>query len=185
MEKEKILLQLKDKLLPFIQNIEKDQATEHDYFPALLWMLLETSKDSKNSLNDISLRYGDELKNISATILETNKVSQEKAENLLSDILLKNNEIFTNISAVILGNNKVSSENIKSISTTMLENHKVSQEKTISLVESKIVAISQKIEDLKSTPLKIEKKFPIGFLILSIFQFITLTIVAVILMKQL
>ncbi len=167
MEKEKILLQLKDKLLPFIQNIEKDQATEHDYFPALLWMLLETSKDSKNSLNDISLRYGDELKNISATILETNKVSQEKAENLLSDILLKYNEKFTNIS------------------TTMLENHKVSQEKTISLVESKIVAISQKIEDLKSTPLKIEKKFPIGFLILSIFQFITLTIVAVILMKQL
>lgn len=49
MEKEKILLQLKDKLLPSVQNLEKEQATEHDYFPALLWMLLEISKDSENS----------------------------------------------------------------------------------------------------------------------------------------
>lgn len=134
MEKEKILQQLEEKLLPSVQNLERNQATEHDFFPALLWLLLAKSKDSESLLNNISSKYSEELKNIAATILENNKIYHEKATNLFED---------------------------------------------------RILAVNQKIEDLKSTPLKIEKKFPIGFLMLSIFQLITLTIVAAILMKQL
>lgn len=49
MEKEKILRQLEEKLLPSVKNLEQGQATEHDFFPALLWTLLEKSKDSEKS----------------------------------------------------------------------------------------------------------------------------------------
>jgi hypothetical protein len=49
MEKEKILRQLEDKLLPSVKNLEQEQATEHDFFPALMWTLLEKSKDSEKS----------------------------------------------------------------------------------------------------------------------------------------
>ncbi len=167
MEKEKILQQLEEKLLPSVQNLERNQATEHDFFPALLWLLLAKSKDSESLLNNISLKYSEELKNISATIVENNKVSQEKAESLLNDISSKY------------------SEELKNIAATIVENNKIYHEKITNLFENKILAVNQKIEDLKSTPLKIEKKFPIGFLVLSIFQLINLTIVAVILMKQL
>jgi len=33
MEKEKILQQLEEKLLPSVENVNSGQATEHDFFP--------------------------------------------------------------------------------------------------------------------------------------------------------
>ena len=89
--------------------------------------------------------------------------------------MLKHNEQLTNISVKILENNKVSSEELKNIAATIIENNKIYHEKTTNLFEDKILVVNQKIEELKSTPLIIEKKFPIGFLVISIFQLITLT----------
>lgn len=53
MEKERILQQLEEKLLPSVENLNKGQASEHDFFPALLWMLLEKIKDSENKVDEV------------------------------------------------------------------------------------------------------------------------------------
>ena len=70
MDKEKILQQIKDKLLPSVQNLEKEQATDHDFFPALLWILLEKSKDTESLLKDSALSYSEEIKNAANTIIQ-------------------------------------------------------------------------------------------------------------------
>ena len=167
MEKEKILQQLEEKLLPSVQNLERNQATDHDFFPALLWLLLSKSKDSENLLKNISSQYSEELKNISATLVENNKALHEKTEVLLKDISLKYSEEF------------------KKTAETIMESNKITQEKLSEIIDNKTLVIIQKIEEIKHTPLKIEKKFPIGVFVLSVLQLITLTIVAVMLMKPL
>jgi uncharacterized protein with von Willebrand factor type A (vWA) domain len=84
MEKEKILRELEKKLLPSVQNLEKEQATDHDFLPALLWMLLEKSKDSENALKDITLKHSEELEKVTNTIIENNQENKKIYEELLT-----------------------------------------------------------------------------------------------------
>lgn len=62
MEKEKLLKQLEEKLLPSVQNLEKGQANEHDYFPALLWLLLDKSNDTEKALSESEKKNEELLK---------------------------------------------------------------------------------------------------------------------------
>lgn len=182
MDKEKILQQLKDKLLPSVQNLEKEQATEHDYFPALLWMLLEKSKESESSIKDISSKHNEEIEKATKTIIQNTQESREtfgaQLDIAVNFILSKNQESDIKFEQFY-------DEQFKKMTSTIVLGNKVSQEKTNELIENKIVVINQKIDEIKNTSLKIEKKFPIGFLVLSIFQLISITILTVILIKQL
>ena len=51
MNKDNVLKQIEDKLLPTVKNLENGNASEHDIFPSLLWLLLENSKDVEKSDN--------------------------------------------------------------------------------------------------------------------------------------
>jgi hypothetical protein len=275
MEKEKILRQLEEKLLPSVQNLEKGQATDHDFLPALLWMLLEKSKDSESALKNISSKHSDELEkafndvignyqknqqnsnqlieqkistltnDIETSLNNTSSKHSDKLEkafndvisnyqknqqnsnqlieqkistlanniaNLLKSIKSEQSKELENTSIRIIENtqenrkvygeqlnkavNFISSkshessvkieqafnEKFKKIINATLDNHKISQEKTNEL-ENKILIISQKVEELKYEQSKKDKKFSMWLLSFSIFQIISLIILAIILMK--
>lgn len=179
MEKEKILRQLEEKLLPSVQNLEKGQATDHDYLPALLWMLLEKSKDSENSLKDIGLKHSQELGKSTNAIIqntqENRKIYGEQLSKAVNFISGKNQESSAKIE-------QAANEQFKKIINATLDNHKISQEK-INELENKILIISQKIEEIKTEQSKKDKKLFIWFLSFSVFQIISLIILAIILMK--
>lgn len=182
MEKQKILQQLEEKLLPSVQNLEKQQATEHDFFPALLWMLLEKSKESERVLKEVDLNFNEKVENALNCILEDSQVSRKiygeqlgKAANFL---LSKNQESATKLEQIY-------NEEFKKITTSLLENSKTAQEKTDGLIENKNSVITQKIEELKNIQLKTEKKMFTGFVIFASLQLITLSILAFFAMKPL
>lgn len=54
MDKNSILEQLEEKLLPSVRNLTTQQQTEHDFFPALLWTLLEINKNTESLLKEIA-----------------------------------------------------------------------------------------------------------------------------------
>lgn len=91
MEKEKILRELEKKLLPSVHNLEKEQATDHDFLPALLWMLLEKSKDSESSNQLVEQKMStlaDSLTSLSKSIKE------ERAKDIkeVADKVIQNNQ---------------------------------------------------------------------------------------------
>jgi hypothetical protein len=43
--KDIISKKIQEKLLPTIKNFQDENSSEHDIFPSLLWLLLETSND--------------------------------------------------------------------------------------------------------------------------------------------
>lgn len=49
MNKDTVLKQIEEKLSPAIKNLENGNASEHDIFPSLLWLLLENSKELEKS----------------------------------------------------------------------------------------------------------------------------------------
>ncbi|CAA9892328.1 hypothetical protein METHB2_650016 [Candidatus Methylobacter favarea] len=167
MEKERILRQLEDKLLPSVQTLARNEASEHDFFPALLWMLLEKSKDSENLLKESGTVVSDQLNKAVSFILTKNQDSDIKLEQLL-----KINEENIN-------------EHISKTTTTIKNDSNISQEKTEKLFESKYSLINQQIEEIKNTQLKMGKKFSVWFLVFSIFQITILATSAVILIKSL
>ena len=83
MEKEKILRQLEEKLLPSVQNLDKGQATDHDFLPALLWMLLEKSKDSESALKGITSKHSEELGKAANGIIDNNQKNQQSSNQLI------------------------------------------------------------------------------------------------------
>ncbi len=113
MEKEKILRQLEEKLLPSVQNLEKGQATDHDFLPALLWMLLEKSKDSENALKDITLKHSEELEKVTNTIIENNQENKKIYEELLTKAVNK-------VVNYIISNNQESNKKIEQIKSWFL-----------------------------------------------------------------
>lgn len=168
MEKEKILLQLKNKLLPSVKNLENEQATEHDFFPALLWVLLEKSNDSESLLQNISSRLSEELKNTANTIIQ----NTQESRGLYEEHLNKSVDFIS--------------------STTQESDAKLEQfhgekfRKINDLIESKILEVDRKIEDIKYTQLKTKKKFSIWFLVAFIVQLIILIVsisIAIFLMR--
>jgi len=169
MDKEKILQQLKDKLLPSVQNLEKEQATDHDFFPALLWILLEKSKDTESLLKDIALSHTEEIKNTANTIIQNNQESriiyEEQLDKAVSFISSQDKESEIKFE-------QFNDQQFKKITAIVVEENKVSQEKIHAL-----------IEDLKNTQLKTKNKFAIWFLVFSIFQIISLIILAIILTR--
>lgn len=104
MEKEKISKQLEEKLLPSVQNLDKGQATEYDFFPALLWMLLEKNKDAEKSLSNIDLKHSKELEKAATTIIENNQENKKIYE-----------ELITKAVNFIVSNNQESHKKIESI----------------------------------------------------------------------
>ena len=96
MEKEKILRQLEEKLLPSVKNLEQGQATEHDFFPALLWMLLEKSKDSESLLNSAKSEQAKELQALAARILQ-NAHENKKFQGGRFDLIEEKQDIFLKI----------------------------------------------------------------------------------------
>lgn len=95
MEKEKILRQLEEKLLPFVENLDKGQASEHDFFPALLWMLLEKIKDSENQLN-ASINSNREGFKQTANYIVTKNQDFQKETNQIIDKDIQKTEEFKN-----------------------------------------------------------------------------------------
>jgi hypothetical protein len=74
MNKDTVLKQIEEKLSPAVKNLENDNASEHDIFPSLLWLLLENSKDAERSASITKgelLERIDNLKQVSAIEVET------------------------------------------------------------------------------------------------------------------
>jgi hypothetical protein len=84
MKKDIVLKQIEEKLLPAVKNIENGNASEHDIFPSLLWLLLENSKELEKS-GEITkgelLEYIGNLKQVSAEDAKT-IVTQENQKTL-------------------------------------------------------------------------------------------------------
>jgi hypothetical protein len=84
MNKDNVLKQIEDKLLPTVKNLENGNASEHDIFPSLLWLLLENSKELEKS-GEITkgelLEYIGNLKQVSAEDVNT-IVTQENQKTL-------------------------------------------------------------------------------------------------------
>jgi len=84
MNKNTILKHLEEKLSPIVKTLENGNATEHDIFPALLWLLLENSKELEKS-GEITktelLERIENLKQVSAEDVQT-IVSQENQKTL-------------------------------------------------------------------------------------------------------
>lgn len=74
MEKDKILKQIEVKILPAVKNLENGNASEHDIFPSLLWLLLENSHELEKSTSlakdVLSERIGN-LKQVSSEEVKT------------------------------------------------------------------------------------------------------------------
>lgn len=96
MDNEKILKQLEAKLLPSVQSLEKGQATEHDYFPTLLWLLLDKSNDNQKTLVENKKSHDEQLKTAVNFISDKNLESHNEITNLIAenqknhDVLIKN-----------------------------------------------------------------------------------------------
>ena len=84
MEKEKILKQLEEKLLPSVQNLEKGQATEHDYFPALLWLLLDKINDTEKVLAENKKSHEEQFKTAINLISDKNLESYNEITKLIT-----------------------------------------------------------------------------------------------------
>lgn len=105
MEKEKILQQLEEKLLPSVKNLEKEQASEHDFFPALLWMLLEKNKDSENLLKNFLFQNHEDITKASETIqqntaekiIKNNKENKEEYLEQLRESNIKSEELLKKV----------------------------------------------------------------------------------------
>jgi predicted Zn-dependent peptidase len=82
MNKNTVLKQIEEKLSPAVKNVENGNASEHDIFPSLLWLLLENSKDLERSAGITKgelLERIDNLKQVSAAEIEAllaNSLSQ-------------------------------------------------------------------------------------------------------------
>lgn len=111
MEKQQILQKLEHKLSPSVENFTKNQDSDYDFLPVLLWMLLEKSKDSENLLktfdknvqvssNELSQLCDNQFKNTISTIIDNSNTSQEnlrlQIEQLTTQIEeLKKNQLTT------------------------------------------------------------------------------------------
>ncbi len=93
MEKEKILQQLEEKLLPFVEHLHEGQANEHDFFPALLWMLLEKIKDSENQLNASINSNREGFKQTANYIVTKNQDLQKETNQIIDKDIQKNEEL--------------------------------------------------------------------------------------------
>lgn len=84
MNKDTVLKQIEEKLSPAVKNVENGNATEHDIFPSLLWLLLENSKDVEKSVDitkgELLERIGN-LKQVSSEDVQT-IVKQENQKTL-------------------------------------------------------------------------------------------------------
>lgn len=92
MEKEKILRQLEEKLLPSVKNLDEGQANEHDFFPALLWLLLEKIKDSENQLKTSISTNRDGFKQTVNYIVTKNQDLQKEINQIIDKDIQKNEE---------------------------------------------------------------------------------------------
>ncbi len=210
MEKEKILRQLEEKLLPSVQNLEKGLPSEHDFFPALLWILLEKIKDSENQLQKTESSNREGLKQAVNFIVtknqsfqaETNQVIDKGVESLYNrlegtltqtenQIIDKNKTIQTETNQVI--DNRI--ENLYTRLETALsqsENQIANKNKTIQtetnlILNKEIEKLYNQIEDLNTIQKSQNVKYSNSFkwvLGVCIFQFIVLTsLIVAILMR--
>ncbi len=172
MEKEKILRQLEEKLLPSVKNLEQGQATEHDFFPALLWMLLEKSKDSESLLNSAKSEQAKELQALAEKILQNAHENQQNSSRHIEQNISELRDTLTNQS------NTTKSEQAKelqALAERILQNaheNKKFQGGRFDLIEEK--------QDIF---LKIQKKFSIWLVVLAVFQLAALSVLAFILLR--
>ena len=106
--KDIISKKIQEKLLPTIKNFQDENSSEHDIFPSLLWLLLETSNDLEQkgdiTKNDL-LKHIEELKpffqeNIATIVSQENKKMlsflnelEQKGEITKTDLLKKIEEL--------------------------------------------------------------------------------------------
>jgi hypothetical protein len=91
MKKDIVLKQIEEKLLPAVKNVENGNASEHDIFPSLLWLLLENSKELEKSgditKGELLERIGN-LKQVSAEDVKTVVMQEnQKTHSLLKWII--------------------------------------------------------------------------------------------------
>ena len=53
MNKDNVLKQIEEKLSPAVKNVENGNASEHDIFPSLLWLLLENNKELERKISTL------------------------------------------------------------------------------------------------------------------------------------
>lgn len=84
MQKEKVLKQIEEKLSQSVSNLENGQASEHDIFPSLLWLLLENSKDVEKSASITKSELLERIDNFKQVLQEDVKtiVTQESQKTL-------------------------------------------------------------------------------------------------------
>jgi hypothetical protein len=100
MNKDNVLKQIEDKLLPTVKNLENGNASEHDIFPSLLWLLLENNKELERKISTLEEKIesiGVGISDIVEDILEKNKsqniVLLEHIENLKQTSEAKNSSL--------------------------------------------------------------------------------------------
>lgn len=100
MNKDTVLKQIEEKLLPAVKNVENGNASEHDIFPSLLWLLLENNKELANKVIELEEKIestGIGTSNIVEDILEQNKLENkvllEHIENLKQTSEAKNSSL--------------------------------------------------------------------------------------------
>ena len=168
MEKEKILQQLEEKLLPSVEKVNSGQATEHDFFPALLWMILEQDKDIESSLQDLGNKSRNNFQKTINHIASKNQDLQKETNSLLEEKTLS---LSKKIDDLLLSTSK----------------NQDLQKETDSLLEEKILLLSQKTDELSKVNQNSDSKaikyfrWIFGF---CIFQFITLTSLIVFLLMR-
>lgn len=121
MNKNTILKHLEEKLSPIVKTLENGNATEHDIFPALLWLLLENSKELEKSgeitKTELLERIGN-LKQVSAEDVQT-IVSQENQKTL--SYLLEGNKYIEKLFTASANSLQERIDNLKQISPAEVE----------------------------------------------------------------
>jgi DNA anti-recombination protein RmuC len=170
MEKEQILQQLEEKLSPFVTNFKNGQPEEHDFFPALLWMLLQKSRD-------LDINISKSAETTQKTILQDNTEVKNQLEALLNEIPIKNREDITKIAVNIIKNNQ---ENAKE-TTRIINEAREKNEEHIKELNTKHEQLLKKITEHFSQKIEGMKNW---FFIFAGLHVITLTILTIILVKK-
>jgi len=93
MENVKVLQRLEEKLSPHVKNLVDGTSTDHDVFPALLWVLLENEKNLDNQLKNVMAQQAALNEVTQGVSLNNEKVSKNVVEILLQKIEeVKNNQ---------------------------------------------------------------------------------------------